>query len=167
MSLLVAGIPKKPMGSRGVIAAFMRYTVSIKSQGGRNMQFLIMFIILCVMSYLAIKFIFDKFKHKINRKTATMRMNMHAEVNRKTENNKIEQTKITSDDINKFEVEIKNLITKHRTVMTAFEQYANMHGKSQAIMLFKISYKENITADEFMNNIFKNEKKFIKNKCHA
>ena len=51
--------------------------------------------------------------------------------------------------------------------MTAFEQYANMHGKSQAIMLFKISYKENITADKFMNNIFKNEKKFIKNKCHA
>ena len=93
---------------------------------------------------------------------STIRRNMHAEFNIKTGNNKIEQIKNTSDDINKFEVKIKNLITQHRTVMMAFEQYANMHGKSQAIMLFKISYKQNITADEFMNNVFKKRKKFIK-----
>ena len=163
MFLLSMGIPEKIKENyRGPIAAFMRHTVSLKSQGRRNMQFLIIFLILCVMLYLAINFIIDKFIHKTNRKMSTIRRNMHAEFNIKTGNNKIEQIKNTSDDINKFEVKIKNLITQHRTVMMAFEQYANMHGKSQAIMLFKISYKQNITADEFMNNVFKKRKKFIK-----
>lgn len=92
--------------------------------------------------------------------------NMHTKYNIKMHNNKIDQKKITSDDINKFEIGIKNLILQHRSVMTTLEQYVDMYGKNQTIMLFKISYKQNITSDEFLNNVFKNEKKFI-NKSHT
>lgn len=130
------------------------------------MQFLIIFMILCIMSYIAIKFILDKFTSKTNIKMTAIQNNMHTKYNIKMHNNKIDQKKITSDDINKFEIGIKNLILQHRSVMTTLEQYVDMYGKNQTIMLFKISYKQNITSDEFLNNVFKNEKKFI-NKSHT
>ena len=82
--------------------------------------------ILCIMSYIAIKFILDKFTSKTNIKMTAIQNNMHTKYNIKMHNNKIDQKKITSDDINKFEIGIKNLILQHRSVMTTLEQYVDM-----------------------------------------
>lgn len=73
------------------------------------------------------------------------------------ENNK----KFSTEDISSLDQGIRELLMRHKTVMTEFEHCASTYGKSSALMLFTMSYSPNITTDQFLENIYENKSKFV------
>lgn len=68
----------------------------------------------------------------------------------------------TSEDIASLDQEIREFLTRHRTVMTEFEHCVADYGKSSALMLFTMSYSPNITTDQFLENIYENKRIHMK-----